>query len=402
MIRPELQIGAFTFDGGIGPGAFRSVWKAHHTASNHSVAITIIPKGDLDAPLAQARFQRGLSLLKQTEHPLVSAFFQFLEDRENVYLVMEFVGGGSLRDLVANNGRLPEEQARYYFVQLICALEYVHNQTKVSHCDVRCESVLLDGYGNIRLNNRRWCADVNPELQEYSAPEVIQGHPCTQAADIWSAGVLLFFLVAGYLPFNDEVPARLFDKVLHSEIEWSSSFSPQLTDLLNQMLCKVPDQRISLEMIQCHAWFSQTQHRLLLYAIRSSWSAEGVIQTEIVDTMKSYGIDCHELPHSLIMAEYTDQTALYRIIRRLRVIESMKDLMQTITMPPAPASYQVQRGPFGKRMFPLVRPHGGPALLGRPTSVIANPVAAGRRSSRPVILKPLVQQSDQLPETLEL
>jgi serine/threonine protein kinase len=316
---------------------------------------------------------------------------------------MEFAENGNLLDYVNNNGRLSEDQARRYFAQLISVLEYLHRELKVAHRDLKCENVLLDRYNNIRvidfgLSNQ--FTDINPRLSTacgspaYAAPEMVRGNTYTVMADIWSLGVLLFAICSGYLPFDDENIQKLLQKIVYYEVRYPKFLSPQLVDLLQKMMCKDPERRITLDGIKSHPWFSQTEYQVLLAEsrldARLGSGDEVVISKDIIDQITALGIDCHELHHSLLVGEFTELTALYRIIFRLRATEKMKDLMvrvaqQAASRPNLPSVLPTPRGApgAGKVPFPAA---GGPRVLAAP--VAANP--ASRRGSRPVVARPAV------------
>jgi serine/threonine protein kinase len=418
-LAPGYEVGSFILEKNVGAGAFASVWKARHKISNHVVAIKVIAKDGVSTPVARTRLQREISFLKRMEHPFVSEFFQDIDAPDSVFLVMEFAENGNLLDYVNSNGRLPEDQARRYFAQLVSVLEYLHFELKVAHRDLKCENVLLDRYNNIRvidfgLSNQ--FTDVNPKLSTacgspaYAAPEMVKGNAYTQAADIWSAGVLLFAIVAGYLPFDDDNIQRLLQKIVYTEVKYPAFMSPQLVDLLQKMICKDPERRISLDMIKNHPWFSQSEYNALLGESKIDAKRDGqdpVIEKEIIDKMTQLGIDCHELHHSLLVGDFTELTALYRIFRRVATTECLKDVMQRVG----------QSGPR-KGPTPSGHPPAGPSprgvpLPGRPAPfppagggagprVLTTPVAAGtagRRGSRPVAVRPNIGLAGTRPGT---
>jgi serine/threonine protein kinase len=348
------------------------------------------------------------------EHPFVAEFFQVIENNADYFLVMEYVENGNLLDYVNTNGRLSEDQARRYFGQLVSVLEYLHLERKVAHRDLKCENVLLDRYNNIRvidfgLSNQ--FSDVNPNLSTtcgspaYAAPEMVKGNTYTQAADIWSAGILLFAIVAGHLPFDDDNIQRLLQKIVYTEVRYPAFMTSQLVDLLQKMICKDPERRITLNMIKAHPWFSQTEYLALLEQskVESNWesqSCDAVSQKEIIDQITSYGIDCHGLSQALLTHEFTELTALYRIIFREKTTEKMKDLMQKVCqqsaagrkMPTPLGRPAVQGGPvpgIAARLLPFpVAATGGPGSCVLTTPVVAN--ISARRGSRPVAVRPNV------------
>jgi serine/threonine protein kinase len=202
------RVGAFILEERIGSGGFASVWRAHHVAANVAVAVKVIPKESIATPLARTRLTREITILRRLGHPFIAQLFEISQDADCHYLAMEYVENGNFLNHVNSNGRLSEDQARRYFSQLLWALDYLHTEHHVAHRDVKCENILLDRHLNIRVIDFGLSAqftDVNPRLltacgsPAYAAPEMVKGKPYTKAADIWSAGVLLFAIVAGYL-----------------------------------------------------------------------------------------------------------------------------------------------------------------------------------------------------------
>jgi serine/threonine protein kinase len=428
-LQPGALIGSFVLDQRIGDGAFAQVWQAHHTLSSIVVAIKVIEKASISTPIARTRLTREISLLRQMRHPFVTELFQALDDDMNHYLVMEFVEHGNMLDYVNLNGRVNEDQARRFFTQLIWVLEYLHFDRKVAHRDLKCENVLFDRYDNIRLIDfglSTVFSDLNPQLATacgspaYAAPEMVKGNQYTKSADIWSAGILLFAVCAGYLPFDDDNMQRLLHKIVYSEQVYPSFMSPALIDLLTKMMCKEPEQRISIEMIKSHPWFSQSEYLTMVQVTQAhiqQWqtgegqSANSVIDAEVRTKMTQLGIDCHDLHESLLsQGDDTEVTVIYRILIREKLTENMKGLMQKVALGAALGAKQPRQSPFPRLQTPDVggapgltpqsRPvtpgHGlplrampgasaGQKVLGR---ILVTPgQTSGRRLSRPVAVR---------------
>jgi serine/threonine protein kinase len=152
-------------------------------------------------------------------------------------------------DFVNEHGPLQEDRARRYFCELISALDYLHNSQLVAHRDLKAENVLLDRNDNIRLIDfglSKYFTKGTPTLvtacgsPAYCAPDMIRGELYTKAADIWSAGVLLYAMVAGTLPYNADSIPDLLHKIVFDDIEYPQLMSRSLTDLLRRMLTKDP------------------------------------------------------------------------------------------------------------------------------------------------------------------
>jgi tRNA A-37 threonylcarbamoyl transferase component Bud32 len=417
---PEVEagtaLGPFVLEEKIGEGAFASVWRARHTVANRSVAIKLIEKSGVDSASERTRMQREIALLKRMRHPFIAEFFWVTEDTDYHYLVMELAPHGNLLSYINSRGRLSEELARRYFTELIAVLDYLHNQARVAHRDIKCENLLLDAHNNIRVIDfglsNVFTAE-QPSLQTacgspaYVAPEIIQGKKYSQVADVWSCGVVLFAMCAGNLPFDDKEPQRLLGKIVFTEPEYPATFSPALVDLLGKMLCKDPGARITVDGVKNHPWFSQTGYWAMLQeAGETGFAADGAahdtgIDHEIIAAMTALGLDCRELPQLLLDGQCSDLTALYAILRREKMSERNKDLFAR--MPAAasrmkPGSGSLFRpkpqaaGAAGKGTSPL--PRGAPPVAASPSPIgpkrLSAPVGtacAGRRLSRPQAMR---------------
>lgn len=164
---------------------------------------------------------------------------------------------------------------------------------------------------------------------------MIKGQPYTQAADIWSAGILLFTMVAGQLPYDDDNVQRLLQKIVYTDVHYPSFMSPPLIDLLHKMLAKNPESRITLNKIKEHHWFSHAEYSALIgkevnQYIDDRHITENGIDKEIVNKMISLGIDVHPLHQQLLNQEFTEETAIYKMLRKDKITNSMKDLIQNI------------------------------------------------------------------------
>jgi serine/threonine protein kinase len=431
LIPGESRIGNYLLEKEVGKGAFASVWLARHAQTNLTVAIKTISKASIDCHEAKTRLNREIALLKQMRHPFIAEFFEALEDDNWHYLVMEFAENGNLLEFITNKGRLTEAQARHYFSELVSVLEYLHNDKLVAHRDLKAENVLLDRHNNIRvidfgLSNQ--FTSFNPQLSTAcgsptaAAPEMVKGQLYTRAADIWSSGIMLYALVAGELPFNDDNMQRLLHKIVYTEVAYPSFMSSGLVDLLQKLLAKNPDARITLDKIKEHHWFSQTEYAGLVNAhLGESGGSEPVIDKEVVDQMTGMGIDCKLLHQQILMGEFTELTAMYRELLKNKTTDAMKDILAnlqnlvqrpptaqgnvrfTMSMPdqtanPAKCAFpKMSTGPLqvkpslsmkstlptGPNALPFPSAGKGPTILQAPPTVHI----AARRLSRPVAVR---------------
>jgi serine/threonine protein kinase len=354
----------------LGTGSFATVWLAQHRLTRLKVAIKIIQRQSLESEEALTRFTREISLMKQMNHPFIADLFGVIEDRNCYYLVMELVENGNLLDYVNSQGRLREDQARRYFCELISALDYLHNTRFVAHRDLKAENVLLDRYNNIRLIDfglSKEFTQGSPTLQTacgspaYAAPEMIQGHSYTKAADMWSAGILLFAIVAGQLPFDDDNVQVLLQKVVSQEPEYPRTMSRSLVDLLQRLLCKSPQGRITIDRLKEHQWFSQCEYSVLVGFSPMPFCRDSkqMIDREVVEQLVAIGIDCKNIDQALLEGEMSPLTSVYKQLKRCKLTDQMKDLT---------AEVQRMRVPSGRKAF---QPQISPETVIRTRPIVA-------------------------------
>ena len=360
----QKQIGNYKIIKLIGEGFFAKVYLAEHVASQKKVAIKAIDnskipmnkqnqaanssssdESNIDSSSDQSKFIREITLVKKLDHPFIAKLFEVIEDIDTTYLVMEYIENGTLLNYVNNHGRLCEKQARRYLSQLISALEYLHDDCKVAHRDLKPENVILDRYLNLRLIDfglSNYFSEENPNLTTacgspaYASPEMILGKTYTKQADVWSAGVLLYAISTGELPFDDDDMQTLLKKIVYTEPIFPRYLSPQLIDLMKRMLDKNPEQRITLSKIKEHPWFSQSEYTRLLqmkFSLEEKWRSNG-LDKEIVDELaQKETIDPKKLAESLLLGETDSTTVLYSIYKRDKITEKLGEMMKYLDKP---------------------------------------------------------------------
>lgn len=377
----------------IGNGAFAQVWLGRHIITGTSVAIKVIARASLSTPDAMTRFTREVSLMKQMRHPFIAELFQVIQTPTAFYLVTEYVDHGSMLEYINNQGSLPEEEARRYFTELVCALDYLHNKKFVAHRDLKSENILLGSDGSIRLIDfglsrefTKTCPDMRSACGSpaYAAPEMIQGHPYTKAADMWSAGVVLYAMVCGRLPFEDDSIQTLLQKVVYTEAQFPESLSRSLVDLLRRLLAKTPEERITLSRVKEHPWLANSRYAGMM---DMPWGDEKRdVDREIVEKMQILGINCKGLAQNLLADEWNEVTAVYNMMRKQNMIGRVRELMASVGLGMIPCvslESVLRRLGTGREDSPpftkatIIRTPGkavGPRRMSRPVTLAKRPV----------------------------
>ena len=316
----------------LGEGGFAEVILAIHRSTGTAVAIKIVPSTDPNDPTHRESIEREIEMLYTIEHPNVYKLFDFIRTEDKYYMVFEYLDNGRLLDFVNNNGRLLERTARQFFTQLISAMIYL-NARGIAHRDIKAENVLLDRNFNLRLIDFGLSNYFNKDFPimrticgcvAYAPPEMLKEQPYFPSADVWSAGVLLYAVCAGYLPFSDPNIPRLIEKVINEDPVYPNFFSDELRDLLTKMLCKDPLKRISLSEITQHPWFNKDKIPFVFDDIIKQDS----LDQKIVEFLKeNYHFNTEKIMIKPTKAHFLDrpnnETVAYNILRRLALTDDL-------------------------------------------------------------------------------
>ncbi|EES09124.1 hypothetical protein BDA96_05G011400 [Sorghum bicolor] len=250
----------------LGKGTFGKVHYARNLESNQSVAIKMMDKDKVLNVGLSEQIRREITTMRLVAHKNIVELHEVMATRNKIYFVMEYVKGGELFDKIEKSGKLTEAVAHKYFQQLISAVDYCHSQG-VYHRDLKPENLLLDENENLKVSDFGLSALSESKRQDgllhttcgtpaYVAPEVISKTGYDGAkSDIWSCGVVLFVLVAGYLPFQGPNLMEMYRKIQNGNFRCPSWFSHKLKKLLYKILDPNPNTRISVQKIKESTWF---------------------------------------------------------------------------------------------------------------------------------------------------
>ncbi|XP_072967875.1 CBL-interacting serine/threonine-protein kinase 11-like [Typha angustifolia] len=266
----KILFGKYELGRLLGRGATAKVYHARHLSSGQSVALKILHTPSVLSSGLSSNVLREISALRRLRlrHPHVLRLLDVLASRSRIVLVLEFARGGELFSLLHRHGRLSEAQTLPVFRQLLSAVSFAHSRG-VFHRDLKPENLLLDDSGNLKVSDFGLSA-VSPNANSnninlsktvcgtpaYVAPEVLAKKPYDAAkVDLWSCGVILFVLAAGYLPFNDPNLIALYRKICRGELRFPKWTSPPLRHLISRLLDTDPETRITVDGVIDDPWF---------------------------------------------------------------------------------------------------------------------------------------------------
>ncbi|KAH7567612.1 hypothetical protein JRO89_XS07G0104200 [Xanthoceras sorbifolium] len=215
------KVGKYEVGRTIGEGTFAKVKFAQNTETGESVAMKVLDRSTIIKHKMADQIKMEISIMKLVRHPYV-----VIASRTKIYIILEFITGGELFDKIVHHGRLSEAESRRYFQQLIDGVDYCHSKG-VYHRDLKPENLLLDSQGNLKISDFGLSALPEPGVSllrttcgtpNYVAPEVLSHKGYNGAvADVWSCGVILYVLMAGYLPFDELDLTTLYIQELGSQ-----------------------------------------------------------------------------------------------------------------------------------------------------------------------------------------
>lgn len=249
----------------LGKGTFAKVYYARNVRTSQSVAVKVIDKEKVLKVGLIDQIKREISVMRLVKHPNVVQLYEVMATKSKIYFVLEYVKGGELFNKIAK-GRLKEDVARKYFQQLISAIDFCHSRG-VYHRDLKPENLLLDENGNLKVSDFGLSALAESKQQDgllhttcgtpaYVAPEVISRKGYDGAkADTWSCGIILFVLMAGYLPFHNSNLMEMYRKIGRADFKCPIWFPSDVRRLLVRILDPNPNSRISFAKIMETPWF---------------------------------------------------------------------------------------------------------------------------------------------------
>ncbi|KAE8057111.1 hypothetical protein FH972_013828 [Carpinus fangiana] len=260
------KVGKYEIGRTIGEGTFAKVKFAQNTETGESVAMKVLDRNTIIKHKMVDQIKREISIMKLVRHPYVVRLHEVLASRTKIYIILEFITGGELFDKIVRHGRLSEAEARRYFQQLIDGVGYCHSKG-VYHRDLKPENLLLDSLENLKISDFGLSALPEPGVSllrttcgtpNYVAPEVLSHKGYDGAvADVWSCGVILYVLMAGYLPFDELDLTTLYSKIEKAEFSCPSWFPVGAKSLIHRILDPNPQTRITIEEIRNDEWFKK-------------------------------------------------------------------------------------------------------------------------------------------------
>lgn len=397
---PFTQVGNYVLKRKIGEGAFAEVRLAVHQETGEEYAVKVFDREALPKVHFERDIKKEIKIMQHLRHPNIVSIHAVLVTDKKLYLVMELVRGGELYDEIVSKRRVDERTSRRYFQQIVDAMAYCHRRGVV-HRDLKPENLLLDGNGNVKITDfgMSWMKDnINPALKakqllrtqcgtpKYMAPEIIvrpaEGYD-GEKLDAWECGMVLYALLAGYLPFSGEDDNMVFKSILNGKLKYPSHFSPGAKDILSRLLEKDPLKRASLSDIRQHFWF------LVNYEGDAMKRNDNVYKSSSLTPSESNNVDETE-------KENRDPSQNKR--EQVTGLAGTKDYHEEQSVPHPRMSAPVEAQEHGKGRGPNSPESNATGIQSRFTTLPSRPVQAvvrGTRRKTPTPLNPNLLKDHQ-------
>ncbi|EQC40434.1 AUR protein kinase [Saprolegnia diclina VS20] len=248
----------------LGKGGSADVYLAQHMASGRHFAVKVVAKSDDQVPRRAEALWREIDIQLALVHDRIVRLYTVFEDATNVYLVLEYLPGGAVFDVLDQQAPWREDQAARCIHDVACGLAYMHAYG-CAHRDIKAENILIDCDGRYKI------ADVGVSVYtwkcqqqlravgttDYMSPEVAAGQPHDATTDLWSLGILTYELLVGYPPFSlgsnlteDQMKKRIQDEHVKRPPHISDSAWDLIAKLLQQEKCD----RLPAALVARHDW----------------------------------------------------------------------------------------------------------------------------------------------------
>ncbi|KAG8533844.1 uncharacterized protein KY384_001585 [Bacidia gigantensis] len=324
-----IRFGEFMLGQTLGEGEFGKVKLGWKTDGSVEVAIKLIRRESLgNNPSRLPKIHREIKILETLKHPNIVKLHEMVETREYIGMVLEYASGGELFDYILNQRYLKDNVARKLFAQLVSGVGYLHKKGIV-HRDLKLENLLLDRNRNIIITDFGFANTFDPrdelELRDeeklsdrdyikrkgldrvhngvrrgdlmatscgspcYAAPELVVTDSLYtgRKVDVWSCGVILYAMLAGYLPFDDDPENpdgdninQLYKYITTTPLTFPEYVTPHARDLLRRILVANPRKRADLFEVARHSWLTDYAH--VVAQVTSSTTTVGDIATATV------------------------------------------------------------------------------------------------------------------------
>ena len=325
-------IGDFKIGTKLGQGTFSKVCQGIHLPTGEKVAIKIMSKDQIKEKSDKIRIEKEINIQKKLHHQNIVQQYAIIETDSTIYIISEYCSGGELFDYIVSKRKLYEVEACRIYQQLISGLEYLHKQ-RICHRDLKPENLLFDSKHNLKIADFGLSNDYHKGKLStpcgspcYAAPEMVTGRKYGgTSVDIWSSGIVLYTMVCGFLPFEDDNQNILFGKIAKGLFSLPSFLSVSCKDLLKKILVTDPKKRYGFEEIKHHPWFLSVNNVMgknIFFNSPGVFVDEDVLPVDveiIAEIHNDFHIDISKIINDVIKNRHNKITTAYYLILKRKI-----------------------------------------------------------------------------------
>ena len=327
------NIGQYIIEDKLGEGIFGTVKLATHKITKEKVAIKILNKNRI-TKAQKTLLSRELSIFKKMNHFNIIKLYSIIETESIIYLIQEYSSGKELSDYIQNHSKIDEKEICKFFQQIISGIEYIHYMG-IAHRDLKPENILLTRANDIKIIDFG-LSNIYSEGEllktscgspYYAPPEMLQGKPYNGLySDIYSCGIILYYMLSKKLPFNENNNKELYKKIIEGKFQMPKNISKEAQDLLKKIIKVNPEERIKIKDIKNHPWFQLAD---ISYNMHSGLNCDKIvfpIDNDIVKSMHELGFNKMEIRYNIIKNEHNNITTTYYLLLDKKLKKGRKSI----------------------------------------------------------------------------
>ena len=321
----------------LGQGTFGVVRLATHLLTGEKVAVKILDKEKVLQETDKNRLEREIKILKILRHSNIVHLYNVIQNSTSIFLIMEYVSGKELFDYIVLKKRLQENEACKFYQQILSGIEYLH-KLKIVHRDLKPENLLLDSKKNIKivdfglsnLYTKNELLSTACGSPYYAAPEMISGQKYKGLmVDIWSSGIVLYAMLCGYLPFDDNNNEILYKKIIDGKFNIPHFISDNAKDLLKKILNTDPSKRYNISQIKNHSWFNLINPKINMSEGLLLFKYVIPVDEDLVEKMEEFYDDKEDIRRKILSNRHNHITTTYYLLLKKKTrlgLESVAEL----------------------------------------------------------------------------
>ena len=317
----------------LGEGIFGTVKLGIHKITKEKVAIKILNKNRITKE-QKILLERELNIHKKLNHFNIIKLYSIIETESKIFLIQEYSEGKELSLYIQNHAKIDEKEICRFFQQIISGVEYIHSMG-IAHRDLKPENILLTRANDIKIADfglsnfytKGKLLKTSCGSPYYAPPEMLQGKPYNGLySDIYSCGIILYYMLTHKLPFNEKKESDTYKKILSCKFEIPKKISKNAQDLLKKIIKLKPEERIKLNEIKNHPWFNLYNAENNIHNGLNNEKVIFPIDEEVVQNMEEIGFNKMEVRYNIIKNEHNNITATYYLLLEKKIKKGRKSV----------------------------------------------------------------------------